>query len=429
MNTMNLEMFRLGISSLRLHLLRTTLTALGIIFGVAAVICMLAISEGASADEMRMIELLGTQNIIVNSIKPQAEVQVSQGNQAVLDYGITYEDMAVIRETIGHVDRVVPLKRIAFSVRRRQRKLETSVFGTTPEFFSAVHTKAARGRVLTDSDEMKSLPVCVIGDEVARRLFGIDNPLGRSLYVSRREKIAPYTVVGVLERVATAGSPEKDVEQRNINVEVFVPFSVACKHYGDVMSRRASGTRETTKSDLTALYIEVDETENVIAISEVVRRTFEIRHKKLDYEIVIPFRTLQLAEKKKRNSQYQLGSIAGISLLVGGIGIMNIMLATVTERTREIGVRRALGAKRKHITIQFLVETAVISTGGGVLGIILGYAGAYKISHWAGWGDPIVKLWSILLSFGLSVMIGIFFGIYPAIKAAQLDPIEALRHQ
>ncbi len=429
MNTINLEMLRLGMSSLRLHKLRTMLTALGIIFGVAAVICMLSISETASADEMRMIQLLGTQNIVVNSVKPEAEIQVSEGSQQMLAYGITYKDMKVIEATVPHLDRVVPVKQVAFTVRHRDRRIETNVFGTTPDFFATVNTSAARGRVLGISDDLKSRSVCVIGADIGSLLFGIEDPLGKSLFVTTQSKVAPYTIVGILDRVKTAGTPRKGTEDRNINMDVFIPFSVATKQFGDITARSSSGSREFKKIDLTTLYLAVDSTENVIAVSEVARRTFQLNHEKVDYEIVVPYRTLQLAEKKKQNSQYQLGSIAGISLLVGGIGIMNIMLATVTERTREIGVRRALGAKRRHITIQFLVETAVISMAGGFLGIILGYAGAYAIAHIYNWGDPIVKFWSIGLSFGLSVMIGIFFGMYPAMKAAQLDPIEALRNQ
>ncbi len=347
----------------------------------------------------------------------------------MLEYGITYKDVEVIRKTIPHINRIVPLKQVAYSVRRHDRKIETNVFGTTPEFFGTVNTWAARGRVLSASDELQARSVCVIGADVVPLLFGIEDPLGKSLFVTTSSKTAPYTIVGVLGRLATAGTPRKGVEDRNINLDIFIPFSVAAKQFGDITAKQSSGSREFTRIDLAALYLAVDDTSNVIPVSEITRRTFELRHPKLDYEIVVPFRTLQLAEQNKRNSQYRLGFIAGISLLVGGIGIMNIMLATVTERTREIGIRRALGAKRRHITVQFLVETAVISTGGGLLGIILGYIGAYIISHRADWGDPIVKFWTIALSFGLSVMIGVFFGMYPAIKAAQLDPIEALRHQ
>ncbi|MEZ6085676.1 MAG: FtsX-like permease family protein [Phycisphaerae bacterium] len=376
-----------------------------------------------------MIQLLGTQNIVVNSVKPEAEIQVSQGNQQMLAYGITYKDLEIIEKTVPHLDRVVPVKQVAYAVRYRDRQVETDVFGTTPEFFATVNTSAARGRVLSTTDEMESRSVCVIGADVGDLLFGIEDPLGQNLLVTTPSKTAPYTIVGVLDRVKTAGTPRKGVEERNINMDIFIPFTVASKQFGDITVRGSSVSREFKRVDLTTLYLAVDSTENVIAVSEVARRTFQLLHEKVDYEIVVPYRTLQLAEKKKQNSQYQLGSIAGISLLVGGIGIMNIMLATVTERTREIGVRRALGAKRLHITIQFLVETAVISMAGGLLGIILGYAGAYAIAHIYAWGNPIVKFWSIGLSFGLSVMIGIFFGMYPAMKAAQLDPIEALRNQ
>ena len=176
------------------------------------------------------------------------------------------------------------------------------------------------------------------------------------------------------------------------------------------------------------LYSTADEIENVLPLSEMVKRALEHGHEELDYEVRVPLERLQLAEKKKRNNQLVLGLIAGISLLVGGIGIMNIMLATVTERTREIGIRRALGARQRHIAVQFLVETIVLSTGGGLVGVIVGVVGAYLVTQFADW-ETIISVWSVVVSFGLSVMVGIFFGMYPALSAARLDPIEALRYE
>jgi len=176
------------------------------------------------------------------------------------------------------------------------------------------------------------------------------------------------------------------------------------------------------------MYVTADAIENVLPVSEMVKRVLEHGHKQVDYEVKVPLERLQLAEKKKRNNQLVLGFIAGISLLVGGIGIMNIMLATVTERTREIGIRRALGAHRKDIAVQFLVETVVLSTGGGMCGVAMGVLGAYMVATYANW-NTIVSLWSVVLSFGLSVLVGIFFGMYPAVSASKLDPIEALRYE
>ncbi|MFH0983799.1 MAG: ABC transporter permease, partial [Planctomycetota bacterium] len=424
-----IEVFWLGINNLRLHKLRAALTAMGIIFGVAAVICMLSISEGASADEMRLINALGTRNIIVTSVKPQQETQASTGNTQVLQYGITRTDRDVIVQTLPHVARVVPLKAISDSVARRGKRFGAKVMGTTPEFFQAVNVTALRGRLLSDEDMNDQKKTCVIGEEVRKNLFAYDDPIGQVIYVESYAYTQPYEVVGVLRSVQTAGAPSRGVEERNLNREVYIPFSTAERRYGDLNVKWSTGSREFAKLQLAGLYVTVDVLENVLPVSEMVRRVFEHNHDKLDYDIRVPLRTLQIAEQKKRNSQLLLGFIASISLLVGGIGIMNIMLATVTERTREIGIRRALGAKQRDIAVQFLVETVVLSMAGGLVGILLGCLGAKGINMVAAWGETIIRPWAVLTSFGLSVVVGVFFGMYPAMSASKLDPIEALRHE
>ena len=429
MSVFNLETIRLGLNNLRLHKLRSLLTALGIIFGVAAVICMLSISEGATADELRMIELLGTQNIIATSVKPPQSTEVSERNTRLLEYGITRRDAEQIRRTIPHVATLVPLKTIAFSVRRRANRMDVDVVGTTSEFFGTVNASAARGRLLADADGADLKSVCVIGDNVRKTLFPAEDPIDQIIFVERREGTVAYTVVGVLQTIKTTGAPRRGVQERDINSEIYIPYETAERRYGDITMRSSSGSREVFKTELSGLYVHVEDLEHVIPVSEMVKRVFEHNHEKLDYDIRVPLRSLQLAEKKKKNSQLVLGSIAGISLLVGGIGIMNIMLATVTERTREIGIRRALGAKRRHITAQFLTETVVLSTTGGLCGIVLGYGGSRLATYFAEWGEAIVQPWAVAISFGLSVMVGIFFGLWPARKAARLDPIEALRYE
>jgi putative ABC transport system permease protein len=314
-------------------------------------------------------------------------------------------------------------------VRYHEKKVDTNVIGVTPEFFLTVNTEAASGRQLTAVDERELNNVCVIGDEIRRQLFGHVDPLGETLMVERQEGTRAYQVVGVLKRIATAGSPRRGVEERDINAEIYIPYAAATTLYGDTTARRTSGMRELFRIELTGLYVTADELEHVIPISEMVARILQHNHETLDYEIRVPLRSLQLAERKKRNSQLLLGFIAGISLVVGGIGIMNIMLATVTERTREIGIRRALGARQRHITVQFLIETVVLSTTGGLVGVLLGYTGSYFITRWADWGDARVQPWAVIISFCLSVLVGIGFGLWPALKAARLDPIEALRHE
>jgi putative ABC transport system permease protein len=424
----SIETVRLGLNNLRLHKLRSLLTSLGIIFGVAAVICMLSISEGASADELRMIQLLGTKNIIVNSVKPPQTTQTSQANTNLVEYGITREDVSIIESTVPHVEHIVPLKTVAYRASHGEHQGTLRVVGTTPAFFEVVNVHVARGRALTEVDVAERTNVCVIGEEVRQELFKFKDPLGETVLVERYPSSIPFTVAGILERVQTAGAPERGVEERNLNREIFVPFTTALSQFSEITMRRSAGSRELIKMQYSGLYVTADDTDRVLPVSTMVRRVFEHGHEDMDYEIKVPLARLKLAERKKRNNQFTLGFIAGISLLVGGIGIMNIMLATVTERTREIGVRRALGARQGHITAQFLIETVVLSTAGGLVGVILGVVGAHFVSRFAEW-ETIVSVWSVVVSFGLSVLVGIFFGMYPAMSAAKLDPIEALRHE
>jgi putative ABC transport system permease protein len=429
MRIFSVETVRLGIDNLRLHKLRSLLTSLGIICGVAAVICMLSISEGASADEMRMIQLLGTQNIIINSIKPpQSNQASSSSNSFLLQYGITRADMDMLRGTLPHVEHVVPLKTVSYRVRHGDQQHNLNVVGTTSDFFDVVNIRVATGRGLTPQDSLERINVCVIGDAVRRKLFPLKDPIGETIQAERFPTGVPFTVIGVLQEVQTAGTPARGVEERDLNNEILVPFETAITQFGETTRRMAAGSREFTKMQYSGLYVHVDDIDYVLPVSKMVERVLEHNHPDLDYEVKVPLARLELAKKKKRNNQLTLGFIAGISLLVGGIGIMNIMLATVTERTREIGIRRALGAKRRHITLQFLVETVVLSTAGGLLGILLGISGAHIVSQFADW-ETIVRGWSVAVSFGLSVMVGIFFGMYPAMSAARLDPIDALRYE
>jgi len=424
---LTIETIRLGLKNLYLHKLRSFLTALGIICGVGAVICMLSIGEGASEAEMTLIRLLGTQNVIVQSVRPQESGVVGSTRTYVLAYGLTRPDLALIRATIPNVNRVVPLREVAYQVQRGGARLPAAAFGTEPAFFDILHIKIARGRPLQLVDEAEAAKVCVIGDELRAKLFAHEDPLGETVYVDRpATPLTPYKVVGVLERTQTAGQPAKGLGERDINSELFIPLSTADRLYGDLLIRVTSGSYERSQVTFSDFYVQVDEIDNVIPVSEMVRQALSHLHDKADYTVKVPLERLRLAESEKRRRQITMGCIAGISLLVGGIGIMNIMLATVTERTREIGIRRALGAKRRHIVMQFLIESLMLSTVGGMIGIVCGSAGAHLITNWVGW-PTVIHNWTILCSFGLALAVGLFFGIYPAANAARLDPIEALR--
>ncbi len=424
------ETIRLGVKNIHRHKLRSFLTTLGIICGVGAVICMLSISEGASEAELALIRLLGTQNVIVQSVKPETAGQVGGGARTrLLDYGLKRGDLERLRASIPRVERVVPLREVAFDVRHGHRRSTAKVVGADPAFFNTVHVQLSQGRALTDLDNENMEKVCVIGDDLRTTLFAYEDPIGQSVMASSESVgMVPYKVVGVLGRIETAGLPAKGIGERNINSDMYIPIATADQRYGDVQVKRTSGSSEYTKCTYSDFYIQVSSIEDVLAVSQMVTRALEFGRRQTDFAVRVPLERLRIAENEKRRRQITLGCIAGISLLVGGIGIMNIMLATVTERTREIGIRRALGAKRKHITFQFLIEAIVLTTVGGMVGIAAGSGGARVITWFVGW-PTVIHLWTIAVSFGLAVAVGLFFGAYPAAAAAQLDPIEALRHE
>jgi len=262
--------------------------------------------------------------------------------------------------------------------------------------------------------------VCVLGEGIAKKLFTYMDPLGKEV------KIGPdyYTVVGIMEQRAVV----KKEGQENLNLDIYMPLSTARERYSDLNIKLTSGTMEAEKVELKQITVRVNDVENVSITAKIIRHMLKRFHKKVDYEIIVPLELLHQAEKTKRIFNIVLGSIAAISLLVGGIGIMNIMLASVTERTREIGIRRALGAKRRDIILQFLVETIVLSAGGGVVGLIIGVVTPRLVTYFADM-RTIVTPWSLILAFGISAAIGVIFGLYPASRAANMAPIEALRHE
>ncbi len=422
------ELIALGLRDLRAHKLRSFLTALGMIFGVGAVICMLAIGEGASAEQMENIRLLGSENIIIRSKEPPQSQQAGEAKTFVQKYGIKGEDIERIR-ALPHVKDIVKMRDVASEITCGARRFDGTVLGSTENFFDVVNVTLARGRKLTSVDSQRHTKVCVIGDEVARSLFTHEDPLGKTLSViSYSTGPVPYEVVGVLRPQITAGNPAKGVGARNLNRDVYIPLTAADLRYGDLKIKMMSGSREIKEVQFSDLYVNVDQQENVLGTARLVDRVLDHGHRDLDYTIVVPLELLRQAEQSKKIWQIVLGSIAGISLLVGGIGIMNIMLASVTERTREIGIRRALGAKRYHITAQFLVETVILSVCGGIIGIIVGIGFAAVVTWVVNW-QTIIPWWGVIVSFMVSAIVGVSFGLYPARAAAALDPIEALRYE
>ncbi len=431
--TFILETIRLGLANLRLHILRSVLTALGIILGVTAVITMVSIGEGSKRAALEQLEQLGAKNIILRSISPPQTVQQQSGQQRsrVARFGLKRADLDAIRHHFPDADVIVPLKDVGSQLLKDLYRVPSQAFGTTPEFRKVANLRIARGRYLTQSDLDDHQDVVVLGSEVARKLFPFDDPLMNTVRID--DKV--FTVVGILAPVGLSGGAGAALVGRDLNHDAHIPLTTAKARFGDLVMRRGSGSFSAEEVELREVYFASRSRETVMLDAAMLRRAIDVRQGgSRDVQMIIPYELLENARRTALTWQIVLGAIAGISLLVGGIGIMNIMLASVTERTREIGIRRALGATRRHIVWQFLVETGVLSAMGGLIGVALGIgiSLALGVSAASLFPDATVRTqittWSILLSFTVATATGLVFGIYPAVKAAEQDPIVALRH-
>jgi putative ABC transport system permease protein len=420
-----LHLVRLSLQSVFLHRLRSTLTMLGIVLGVASVIVMLAVGEAARFEAVRQIQELGAANIIVRSVKPLEQKRAGDDDSLVLTYGLTNADRQRIAETVPTVTSVTPLREFPRDVRYHDRKVEARVVAAQPEHQALNRLRMARGRFISGRDNEEFENVAVLGAEVAERLFPVEDPVGRSVRISENNY---YRVIGVTERKAVTTGTGTSAGGQDYNRDVYIPFETDRVRFGPVLTQFKSGTIKLEKIEISQLTIAVDRMEHVKQTAEVIRLTLDQYHPDRDTELTVPLDLIEQAEKAQRVFTLVLGAIAGISLLVGGIGIMNIMLATVTERTREVGIRRALGAKRRDIAWQFLVETLTLSSAGGLLGVGVGIGLALLVTYRFGF-PTILRTWSVLLAFGVSLVVGLVFGTYPAYRAARLDPIEALRHE
>ncbi|MBT6239064.1 MAG: FtsX-like permease family protein [Verrucomicrobia bacterium] len=400
------------------------------VFGVASVIAMLAIGEGANFEAQQQIQALGSQNIILRTIKPpeEANKQQRQGSY-ILDYGLKYEDVLGIRETISGITLVVEDRKERREAYHGRQNANVEMVGTVPWYGDLRQMSLTRGRFLTQRDLEQNAKVCVIENSLEETLFPIHQVLGSSIRLGSQY----FEVVGILKPPVNNTKPTKKnetegTEDADTPPRVFIPITTAKRFFGETSVKRIGKYFQAEAVELHEVTLRVEKLEEVESIANAIKARLSQTHEKNDFEVVVPLMLMRQALRTKRIFNTVLGSIAGISLLVGGIGIMNIMLASVSERTREIGIRRALGATRKDILSQFMTETTLLASSGGLLGVSLGIMIPWIVGMVTNM-VTIVTWWSPLLAFSVSAATGLIFGIYPANKAACLSPVEAVRQE
>ncbi len=418
------HILRIGLKSIGLHVLRSALTVVSIVLGVASVIVMLAVGEGARFRAIQQIKDLGASNIIVRSVKPLEDPKQRQ-QQGILQYGLTFRDLERMRETIPTIISVTPLREFRRDLRVLDHTFEGRVVSVMPNYLETNSLKIAQGRFITDLDNEMFANVVVLGGETAELLFPTDNPLGKSVHVGDNHF---YRVIGITEKRSASAGIGGSLTAQDYNRDVYIPFNTDRVRFGSTLLSVKSGSYQVEKLDISQVTLAVDSMAHVRKTATIIQCVLDQFHAQKDVSVTVPLDLLQKAEETQRLFTLVLGAIASISLIVGGIGIMNIMLATVTERTREIGIRRALGAKRRDIAAQFLAESMLLSSTGGLIGIGLGVLLSILVAKKSGM-PTIIQPWSPILAFTVSVGVGLIFGTYPARRAAHMDPIEALRHQ
>lgn len=420
------RMVKLAVKNLSQYKLRAGLTMLGIIFGVCSVVAMLSVGEGANREIQEKIQRMGSRNIIVQSVEvPQNENSPDVANNMIASYGLTYVDAEQCSQYIPNLEAVTPMKVLRFDVQYKARKLQTDVIATMPWLLKIQHYRMVRGRFLSSADMEFGAPVCVIGSRLARILFAGVDPINKTLSIDGDA----YTVVGIIGDIAqTEVTVRNELWLEGENQNVYIPLRTYLQKRGDLFIQWTEGGSTFEQIELHELILTIDHQENVVRAVDALRRLLKKNHKDEDYSIVVPLELIRQARETRRLFNIVLGSIAAISLIVGGIGIMNIMLATVSERTREIGIRRALGARRRDIILQFLMETLLLSISGGVIGLCFGALIPLAITATTN-VKTVLTFPAFAVAFTVSVTVSVIFGIYPARRAAMMDPIDALRHE
>ena len=406
----------MGLSSLLVHKLRSLLTMLGMIFGVGAVVAMLSITAGAQKDILSSIDMLGVNNILIEA-KEAVDRNELQARR-LISPGLTFRDFRAIAENVGGIQAITPRKRCKpQKVLPKTANESPMLIGVEPTYLDIQSLKIVEGRFFNDEENRDSIPVCVLGESAKVNLLGYDRAVGKFVKINDTW----LQVIGVLAPQASADTEVEGLEVVNRNNLVIAPLNTVMRRFED--------NNSYLKDEIDGIYIKVKDGTDSIETAGVVTAILTATHKDAgDFTVVVPAGLLEQRARTLGIFNIVMICIAGISLLVGGIGIMNIMLATVLERTREIGIRRAIGARQADIIRQFLTEAVLISIVGGLIGIAFGFSLSWIIAAAAGW-STVVTTTSIAVAFTVSVGIGLLFGIYPAMQAAKLDPIEAIRYE
>jgi putative ABC transport system permease protein len=407
---------QLGMQNLLLHGLRSLLTMMGMIFGVAAVVAMLSIGAGARQKVMALIEQMGVRNLIVEA-KETLDWQAHEKIRKISP-GLTFEDYRVILDDVPGVVFSTPRKQLTptKTLPKAQQDIP-AIYGVDPDYQQIAGLHLTSGRFFNRDDEDRAAPVCVLGTAARWSLFGNSNPIDQ--YVKANEQW--LRVIGVVSPQLSGQTDASGGSSVDANNLIYIPLTASIFRLEDSYSDR--------RDEIDGIYLNLRQDANITQAGQVVRAILDASHHGAkDFNVVVPAELLAEQQRTERLFNAVMVAIASISLIVGGIGIMNIMLASVSERTREIGLRRAVGARQSDIVRQFVVEATTISFAGGSIGIVFGFVLSRLIAWLAGW-STIVTASSIALAFLVSISVGLVFGIYPATKAARLDPVEAIRHE
>lgn len=431
----NSETLLISLNELKSNKLRTALTMLGIVFGVAAVIAMLSIGEGAKQESIEQIELMGTNNIIIKKVVIK---QNSAETKASFSPGLSIKDANAIKAINPFIKTALPIRELEKDITYKSNLFQARIIGTTSDYPDVLNSKVESGRFFSQHDLRGYNNVCVIGSGIKNEYFRFEDPVHKKIKIDKLW----FEIIGVVAKKKVSDAGMEGIGMSNFNEEIYIPFTtMAFKMEKTIQPPDFGGGMffffgnpdqpepVVDKVSVDQLIIKVKDSEYLKEASSLISRILKRRHYDVaDYEVILPEQLIEQKQRTQKIFNIVMGAIAGISLLVGGIGIMNIMLANILERTKEIGVRRAIGATKKDLINQFIYEALVISITGGLLGIVLGFILTSVITSYAEW-RTIITPFSVILAFFVSAAVGLGFGIYPAKKAADKDPIESLRYE